>query len=156
MRRKRWRFDPCVGKIPGRRSRQPTPVSLRGKSHGQRRLAGYIPWGHKESNTTEATWHANWSGQRQKEERKPKEEYFTTTTEEGALELRGLKKVFNLHRRSLSLCYSLQPDGLYSPWNSPGQNTGVGSWFLLQRIFPAPGSNRGLLQCRQILYCLSH
>ena len=31
-------------------------------------------------------------------------------------------------------------DGLYSPWNSPGQNTGVGSHFLLQGIFPTQGS----------------
>ena len=31
---------------------------------------------------------------------------------------------------------SLQPHGLYSPWNSPGQNTGVGSLALLQGIFP--------------------
>ena len=31
---------------------------------------------------------------------------------------------------------SLQPHGLYSPWNSPGQNTGVGSLSLLQGIFP--------------------
>ena len=34
---------------------------------------------------------------------------------------------------------SLQPCGLYSPWNSPGQNTGVGSLSLLQEIFPTPG-----------------
>ena len=34
---------------------------------------------------------------------------------------------------------SLRPHGLYSPWNSPGQNTGVGSHFLLQGIFPTPG-----------------
>ena len=33
---------------------------------------------------------------------------------------------------------SLQPQGLYNPWNSPGKNTGVGSLFLLQ-IFPNPG-----------------
>ena len=46
--------------------------------------------------------------------------------------------------------------GLYSPWNSPGQNTGVGSFFLLQGIFPNQGSNPGLLHCRQILYQLSH
>ena len=38
------------------------------------------------------------------------------------------------------------------PWNSPGQNTGVGSLFLLQGIFPTQGSNRGLLLGRQILY----
>ena len=34
--------------------------------------------------------------------------------------------------------------GLYSPWNSPGQNTGVGSLSLLQGIFPTQGSNPGL------------
>ena len=34
---------------------------------------------------------------------------------------------------------SLWPRGLYSPWNSPGQNTGVGSCSLLQGIFPHPG-----------------
>ena len=31
---------------------------------------------------------------------------------------------------------SLPPHGLYSPWNSPGQNTVVGSLFVLQGIFP--------------------
>ena len=51
---------------------------------------------------------------------------------------------------------SLQPNGLYSPWNSPGQNNGVGSLFLLQGIFLTQGSNLGLLHCRQILYQLSH
>jgi len=42
------------------------------------------------------------------------------------------------------------------PWNSPGQNTGVGSHYLLQGIFPTQGSNPGLPHCRQILYQLSH
>ena len=51
---------------------------------------------------------------------------------------------------------SLRPHGLYSPWNSPGQNTGVGSLPLLQGIFPAQESNQGLLHCRWILYQLSH
>ena len=51
---------------------------------------------------------------------------------------------------------SLQPNGLYNPWNSSGQNTGVGSLSLLQGIFPAQGSNPGLLHCRQILYQLSY
>ena len=50
---------------------------------------------------------------------------------------------------------SLQPHGLYSPWNSPGQNTGVGSLSLLQGIFPTQGVNPGLPHCRQILYQLS-
>ena len=47
---------------------------------------------------------------------------------------------------------SLQPHGLYSPWNSPGQNTEVGSRSLLQGIFPTQGSKPGLPHCRQILY----
>ena len=42
------------------------------------------------------------------------------------------------------------PYGLHSPWNSPEQNTGVGSLSLLQGIFPTRGSNPGLLHCRQI------
>ena len=51
---------------------------------------------------------------------------------------------------------SLQPHGLYRPWNSPDQNTGVGSLSLLQRIFPTQGLNPGLLHCWQILFQLSH
>ena len=51
---------------------------------------------------------------------------------------------------------SLQPHGLYSPWNSPGHNTGVGSLSLLQGIFPTQVSNPGLSHCRRILYQLSH
>ena len=50
----------------------------------------------------------------------------------------------------------LRPRGLYSPWNSPGQNTGVGSLSLLQGIFPTQGLNPGLLHCRRILFQLSH
>ena len=44
---------------------------------------------------------------------------------------------------------------LYSPWNSPGQNTGVGSLSLLQGIFLTQGLNPGLPHCRWILYQLS-
>ena len=51
---------------------------------------------------------------------------------------------------------SLWPHGLHSPWNSPGQNTGVGSLSLLHGIFPTQGSKPGLLHCRWILYQLSH
>ena len=50
----------------------------------------------------------------------------------------------------------LRPHGPYSPWNSPGQNTGVGTHSLLQGIFPTHGSSPGLPHCRQILYQLSH
>ena len=51
---------------------------------------------------------------------------------------------------------SWRPNVLYSPWNSPGQNTGVGSFFLLQGIFPTQGLNPGLPHCRWILYQGSH
>ena len=51
---------------------------------------------------------------------------------------------------------SLRPHRLHSPWNSPGQNTGVGSLSLLQRIFPTQGWNPDLSHCRRILYQLSH
>ena len=51
---------------------------------------------------------------------------------------------------------SLWPHRLYSPWNSPGQNIGVGSLSLLQGIFPTQGSNPGLSHRRWILYHLSH
>ena len=51
---------------------------------------------------------------------------------------------------------SLRPHGLYSPWNSPGQNIGMGSLSLLQGIVPIQGSNPCLPHCRWILYQLSH
>ena len=50
---------------------------------------------------------------------------------------------------------SLQPHGLYSPWNSPGQNTGVGSLSLLQGVFPTQGLNPGLPHYRPILFISS-
>ena len=46
-------FNPWVGKIPWRRAWQPTAVFLPEESHGQRSMAGYSPWGHKELDTTE-------------------------------------------------------------------------------------------------------
>ena len=52
--------------------------------------------------------------------------------------------------------HRLKPGGLLCPWDSPGKNTGVCCYFLLQRIFPTQGTNPILLQCRQTLYHLSH
>ena len=62
------------------------------------------------------------------------------------------------HSQEFTLCMSnsLQPRGLCSPWDSLGQNTGVGSCCLLQEIFPTQELNPGLLHCRQILDQLSH
>ena len=53
----RPRFSPWVGKIPWRREWLSTPVFLPGEFHGQRSLAGYSPWGHKELYTTEQLTH---------------------------------------------------------------------------------------------------
>ena len=46
-------FNSWVGKIPWRRKWQPTPVLFTGKFHGQESLAGYSPWGCRESGMTE-------------------------------------------------------------------------------------------------------
>ena len=52
------RFDLWVGNIPWRRSWQFTLIPLPGESHGKRNLAGYSPWGHRQSDTAEVTEHA--------------------------------------------------------------------------------------------------
>ena len=62
---------------------------------------------------------------------------------------------FMTENRSV-VSYSLRPYGLYSPWNSVGQNTGVVSLSLLQGILPTQELNQGLLHYRQILYHLSY
>ena len=51
---------------------------------------------------------------------------------------------------------SLRLQGLYSPWNSPDQNTGVDSQSLLLGIFPTQELNQSLLHCWRILYQLSY
>ena len=81
------------------------------------------------------------------------------------LELKGLSSISFIVPLSFTLSiYSesssvvsdaLRPHGLYGPWNSPGQNTGVGSLSLLQGIVPTQGLNPSLPHCRQILYQLS-
>ena len=70
----------------------------------------------------------------------------------GSLPLPPPRKPIHCVSESRTVLFdSLQPLGLYSPWNSPGQNTGVGSCSLLQGIFPIQGSNPRLPHCRQIL-----
>ena len=51
-------FDPWVGKIAWKREWLPTPVFLPGEFHGQRNLAGYSPWGGRESDTTHQLTHS--------------------------------------------------------------------------------------------------
>ena len=58
--------------------------------------------------------------------------------------------------KSLSHIWPFAIPWLYSPWNFPGQNAGVGSLSLLRRIFPTRGSNSGLPHCGWILYWLGH
>ena len=62
---------------------------------------------------------------------------------------------FESESESHSVVSDSATPGLYSPWNSPGQNTGVGNLSLLQGIFPTQGLNPGLSYCRWILYQLS-
>ena len=52
--------------------------------------------------------------------------------------------------------HGLSPAMLLCPCDFPGENTGVGSLFLLQGICPTQGLNPGLLHCRQTHYSLSH
>ena len=65
----------------------------------------------------------------------------------------GKSTIYDLNISSSITCMSeshsvvsdtLQPHGLYTPWNSPGQNTGLGSLSLLQGIFPTKGLNTDL------------
>ena len=58
--------------------------------------------------------------------------------------------------KSLSLVRLFATPWTIGPWNSPGQNTGVGSLSRLQGIFPTQGSNPGLPHYRRIIYQLSH
>ena len=75
---------------------------------------------------------------------------------EGGDSLFNFLKVKSESESHSVMFYSFRPHGLYSPGNSPGQNTGVGSRSLLQRIFPTQGLTPGLPHYRQILYQLSH
>ena len=128
-----------------RKKWQPTPVLLPGKSHGWKSLVGYSLWGCKELETTErlhfcflTSIHEYWwynimikrtgSGVR------------LTSMWPWISYLNFFHLIIVKGRHSV-VCYSLWLHGLYSPWNSPGQNTGVGSLSLLQGIFPTQGSN---------------
>ena len=83
--------------------------------------------------------------------------YYWSRERNEIVQLKGHVVNWKCESESHSVLFnSFQPHGLYSPWNSLGQNTGVGSLSLLQGIFPTQGSNPGLPHCRWILYQLSH
>ena len=72
------------------------------------------------------------------------------------MEALGLNPCHQISEDRSVMSNTLRPHGLYNPWNSPGQNTAVGSLSLLQGTFPTQGLNPGLPHCRRILYQLSH
>ena len=93
---------PGSGKIPWRRKWQPAPVFLPEESHGQRNLAGYSPWGCKESDMTERL-------------------HFTTMLETGVRSLGGedpLEKEMATHSGVLAweIPWTEEPGRLYIPW----------------------------------------
>ena len=74
---------------------------------------------------------------------------------EGAAWVECLRGSWESESRSV-VSDSLRPRGLYSPWNSPGQNTGEGSLSPPPGDLPNPGIKPRSLHCWQILYQLSH
>ena len=91
---RRLRFDPWVRKIRWRRRWQPTPGFLPGKSHRQRSLVGYSPWGYKESDRTE---------RRQQTEPSP-----TLAGEHRVCQLPVNSQIWDLER-SCSCCLAILP-----------------------------------------------
>ena len=67
-----------------------------------------------------------------------------------------LLKDYKVHNVCVSHSVVSDSFWLFCPWISPGKNTGVGCHSLLYEIFPTQGLNPSLLNCRQILYHLSH
>ena len=129
----------------------PTPVLLPGKSHGWRSMEGCSPWGRWGLDMTE--WlHFHFSLSCIGEGNgSPLQYSCLENPRDGGAWWAAVYGVARSRTRLKRLS-----SRLYSPWNSPGQNTGVGSLSLLQGIFPTQGSNPGLLHCRWILYQMSH
>ena len=136
---------PGSGRSAGEGKGNQTSVFLPGESCGQRSLVDYSLCRRKESGTTaQLSMHASILTFKTKygPKHKVKNRLFTCSD------------LFETESRSV-VSESLPRHGPYSPWSSPGQNTGVGSLSLLQGIFPTQGSNPGLPYCRWILYQLS-
>ena len=114
---------------------EPGLVFLPGNFHEQSSLACYSPWGGKAVGNDLVT--------KQQQQRCLIHIYW----------IRGCKNTnwSEVKWKVAQLCLTL-----CDPFIDLGLNTGVGSLFLLQGIFPTQGSNPGLPHCRQILYQLSH
>ena len=105
-------------------------------------LVGYSPWGLRALDTTKRA--------------RARAHTHTHTRTHGHVSINLYLQKRKWSESHSVMSDSLWPCGLYSPWNSPGQNTGVGSLSLLQGILPIQGLNPGLPHCRQILCQLSH
>ena len=75
---------------------------------------------------------------------------------EGANINRSLLALINVLNALADAKVKLHGARLLCPWDSPGKNTSVGCYALLQGIFPTQELSRGLLHGRQILYQLSY
>ena len=131
-------------KIPWRRKWPHTPAFLPGKSHGQRTLEGYRPLGHR----VRHDWMTN---------------TFTFIYVCVCIYVHTYIHMSNcwvclVTQSCPTLCDPMDCSlpGSSVPGDSPGKNARVGSLSRLQGIFPTQGSNPGLLNCRRILYQLSH
>ena len=136
---------PGLGRSPEEGHGNPQQYSYLENLHGQRSLAGYNSWGHKELDTTKwlSTKHSTC-------------DYIHFKTHQTA-HLTLINFLFHKRKwkwKSLSRVRLLATP--YSPWSSPGQNTGVGSLSLHQGIFPTQGSYPGLPHCTHFLYQLSY
>ena len=120
---------PESGRSPGVGSGNPLQYSCLENPHGQRSLAGYSSWGHKESDMTEATEH-------------------TRTQDKGYVTacIHYLLCVYYCVLVAQSCPTLCNPEGCCLPGSSvhgdsPGKNTGVDCHLLLQGILPARGLN---------------
>ena len=127
------------GRFPEVGNGYPFQYSHLERSHGQSSLAGYSPWGSKESSTTGYS-------------------FCMKVKELVAQPCPSLCNPMDWGLPARFLCPGDFPgkNARLRRWNSPGKNTGVGSHSFLLGIFPIQRSNPGLLHCRRSLYRLSH
>ena len=136
-------WERCPG---GRRKLQAAPVFLPGKSHGQRSLAGYNPWGHEEVDTTSDWTHAHTHTHILNNQVTRGVDTVSTLCSHSHLfaSLSSLFQKLSENSKCMHACavasvvsdsvrsHGLQPARLFCPWNSPGKNTGVGCCAVLQ------------------------
>ena len=149
-------LDLRVRKIPQRRKCLHTPVFLPGEFHGQKSLAGYSPRGRRRIG---CDWQLTLPAPSTSPQGKPLAHWRPCGPGPWGKRSRtdrSFSSVQSLSRAQLFATPGLQPTRLLCPWGSPGKNAGVGSHFLLWGIFLTQGLNPCLLQCRWILYYLSH